>query len=178
MSFPKFLKWIDYWFFFNWRLIALQYYGGFCHTWTWISHGCFLSYFQQYTNIYLRLLSPVSMVFSISYMFWYILFLLFSLLTFKFPLLNHKICDFSSHLCLFGGFSECTCFWLSSYVHVKPRQGSGACNQTALPVWHVQLSTQQSAPAASSSLNALPTPAQPGPPGPSPQWMETDFSSC
>ena len=27
-------------FYFNWRLITLQYYGGFCHTLTWISHGC------------------------------------------------------------------------------------------------------------------------------------------
>ena len=25
---------------FNWRLITLQYCGGFCHTFTWISHGC------------------------------------------------------------------------------------------------------------------------------------------
>ena len=25
---------------FNWRLIALQYCSGFCHTLTWISHGC------------------------------------------------------------------------------------------------------------------------------------------
>ena len=25
---------------FNWRLISLQYCGGFCHTFTWISHGC------------------------------------------------------------------------------------------------------------------------------------------
>ena len=25
---------------FNWRLITLQYYSGFCHTLTWISHGC------------------------------------------------------------------------------------------------------------------------------------------
>ena len=25
--------------YFNWRLITLQYYGGFCHTLTWISHG-------------------------------------------------------------------------------------------------------------------------------------------
>ena len=24
----------------NWRLITLQYCGGFCHTFTWISHGC------------------------------------------------------------------------------------------------------------------------------------------
>ena len=24
----------------NWRLITLQYCGGFCHTLTWISHGC------------------------------------------------------------------------------------------------------------------------------------------
>ena len=27
-------------FFFNWRLITLQYCGGFCHTLTWISHRC------------------------------------------------------------------------------------------------------------------------------------------
>ena len=27
-------------FYFNWRLITLQYCGGFCHTFTWISHGC------------------------------------------------------------------------------------------------------------------------------------------
>ena len=27
-------------FFFNWRLITLQYCGGFCHTSMWISHGC------------------------------------------------------------------------------------------------------------------------------------------
>ena len=26
--------------FFNWRLITLQYCGGFRHTFTWISHGC------------------------------------------------------------------------------------------------------------------------------------------
>ena len=26
--------------YFNWRLITLQYYSGFCHTLTWISHGC------------------------------------------------------------------------------------------------------------------------------------------
>ena len=26
-------------FFFNWRLITLQYFSGFCHTLTWISHG-------------------------------------------------------------------------------------------------------------------------------------------
>ena len=36
----------DYFFFkfkciyFNWRLITLQYCGGFCHTFTWISHRC------------------------------------------------------------------------------------------------------------------------------------------
>ena len=29
-----------YLFNFNWRLIILQYCGGFCHTFTWISHGC------------------------------------------------------------------------------------------------------------------------------------------
>ena len=27
-------------FHFNWRLITLQYCGGFCHIFTWISHGC------------------------------------------------------------------------------------------------------------------------------------------
>ena len=27
-------------FYFNWRPITLQYFGGFCHTLTWISHGC------------------------------------------------------------------------------------------------------------------------------------------
>ena len=26
--------------YFCWRLITLQYCGGFCHTFTWISHGC------------------------------------------------------------------------------------------------------------------------------------------
>ena len=26
--------------YFNWRLITLRYYSGFCHTLTWISHGC------------------------------------------------------------------------------------------------------------------------------------------
>ena len=26
--------------YFNGRLITLQYCGGFCHTFTWISHGC------------------------------------------------------------------------------------------------------------------------------------------
>ena len=31
---------IQLFFFFNWRLITLQYCGGFCHTFTLISHGC------------------------------------------------------------------------------------------------------------------------------------------
>ena len=30
---------IFFFFNFNWRLISLQYCGGFCHTFTWISHG-------------------------------------------------------------------------------------------------------------------------------------------
>ena len=34
----KFLSFLIY-FFFNWRLITLQYCSGFCHTLTWISHG-------------------------------------------------------------------------------------------------------------------------------------------
>ena len=29
-----------YFTYFNWRLITLQYCGAFCHTLTWISHGC------------------------------------------------------------------------------------------------------------------------------------------
>ena len=35
--FPFFPLFFNY---FNWRLITLQYCGGFCHTFTWISHGC------------------------------------------------------------------------------------------------------------------------------------------
>ena len=31
---------VFFFFYFNWRLITLQYCGGFCHTFTWISHGC------------------------------------------------------------------------------------------------------------------------------------------
>ena len=31
---------IDFLIYFNWRLITLQYCGGFCHTFTWISHRC------------------------------------------------------------------------------------------------------------------------------------------
>ena len=48
MSYPFFLIFIFYilfiyfliFFCFNWRLITLQYCGGFCHTFTLISHGC------------------------------------------------------------------------------------------------------------------------------------------
>ena len=29
-----------FFFYFNWRLITLQYFGDFCHTQAWISHGC------------------------------------------------------------------------------------------------------------------------------------------
>jgi len=32
--------WMLFFFNFNWRLITLQYCDGFCHTFTWISHGC------------------------------------------------------------------------------------------------------------------------------------------
>ena len=41
-SFFFFLNGNDYYLFiyFNWRLIILQYCGGFCHTFTCISHGC------------------------------------------------------------------------------------------------------------------------------------------
>ena len=39
-----FLSWylflVNYFIYFNWRLITLQYCSGFCHTLTWISHGC------------------------------------------------------------------------------------------------------------------------------------------
>ena len=38
---PRSPAWQAILFFFpNWRLITLQYCGGFCHTFTWISHGC------------------------------------------------------------------------------------------------------------------------------------------
>ena len=36
----QFLNCVKILFFFNWRLITLQYCSGFCHTSTWISHGC------------------------------------------------------------------------------------------------------------------------------------------
>ena len=36
----KFYKAKNFLIYFNWRLITLQYCGGFCHTLTWISHGC------------------------------------------------------------------------------------------------------------------------------------------
>ena len=35
-----YLCWHWVFFFLNWRLITLQYCGGFCHTFTWIHHGC------------------------------------------------------------------------------------------------------------------------------------------
>ena len=31
---------VNFFIYFNWKLITLQYYSGFCHTLTWISHGC------------------------------------------------------------------------------------------------------------------------------------------
>ena len=37
---PTFFFFISKLIYFNWRLITLQYCGGFCHTSTWISHGC------------------------------------------------------------------------------------------------------------------------------------------
>ena len=46
VDFPRSRPWdkdsyaSDSFFFFNWRLIILKYCGGFCHTLTWISHGC------------------------------------------------------------------------------------------------------------------------------------------
>lgn len=104
ISFSKFFKWIDYWVF----LI-----GDYCFTilWWWLPHmdmnqpWVYLSYFQQYTNIYLRLspqwawsfLSPACFGISCFYYsgYWFLSF--------------H--CDFSSYLCLFRGLPECTCFW-------------------------------------------------------------------
>ena len=32
-------RFLGFFFFFSWRLITLQYCSGFCHTFTWISHG-------------------------------------------------------------------------------------------------------------------------------------------
>ena len=37
--FSAFLVFLNYFFNSNWRLVTLQYCGGFCHTLTWISHG-------------------------------------------------------------------------------------------------------------------------------------------
>ena len=34
------IHWLFFLIYFNWRLITLQYCDGFCHTFTWISHGC------------------------------------------------------------------------------------------------------------------------------------------
>ena len=36
----KFINFFGKLIYFNWRLITLQYCSGFCHTLTWISHGC------------------------------------------------------------------------------------------------------------------------------------------
>ena len=38
LFFGKYFK--NYFIYFNWRLITVQYCGGFCHASTWISHGC------------------------------------------------------------------------------------------------------------------------------------------
>ena len=37
---PVFFFFFNLFIYLNWRLIALQYCSGFCHTLTWISHGC------------------------------------------------------------------------------------------------------------------------------------------
>ena len=39
MASPTWWTWV-FFFYFNWGLISLQYCGGFCHTFTWISCGC------------------------------------------------------------------------------------------------------------------------------------------
>ena len=39
-SFLSFFLFLNEFIYFNWRLITLQYCGGFCHTLTWISHWC------------------------------------------------------------------------------------------------------------------------------------------
>ena len=39
-SFPASGSFLFFKIYFNWRLITLQYCGGLCHTFTWISHGC------------------------------------------------------------------------------------------------------------------------------------------
>ena len=125
----------------------------------------FFKLFSATYQYIFKTISPVSMVFSISCMLWYILFLLFSLLTFKFPLLNHKICDFSSHLCSFGGF----------WVHLFLTEFLGSCKAQAWvrslrPGCTACLARVVEHPTVSSrgkpALNALPTPARPGPQGP------------
>ena len=37
---PELVDGFFFYYYFNWRLITLQYCHGFCHTLTWISHGC------------------------------------------------------------------------------------------------------------------------------------------
>ena len=39
VSLSFFFLFFSHLFFISWRLITLQYCSGFCHTWTWISHG-------------------------------------------------------------------------------------------------------------------------------------------
>ena len=36
----RYFLFLKKWIYLNWRLIMLQYCSGFCHTLTWISHGC------------------------------------------------------------------------------------------------------------------------------------------
>ena len=50
---------LNYLFIFNWRIIALQYRVGFCHTSTWISHRC------TYVPSFLNLLLPPFFFFNI-----------------------------------------------------------------------------------------------------------------
>ena len=40
MDFFFLILFLNYCIYFNWKLITLQYCSGFCHTLTWISHGC------------------------------------------------------------------------------------------------------------------------------------------
>jgi len=102
--------------YFNWRLITLQYCSGFCHTFTWISHGCtFVPHPEPPSHLpphpipqghpsppALRTLSHASNLYwrSISHMIIYI-FQCYSLKSSHPHLLpqSPKVC--SLHLCLF-----------------------------------------------------------------------------
>ena len=90
--------------YFNWRLITLQYYSGFCHTLTWISHGC-TSHRIPWGHPSAPALSTLSHALnldwrSVSHMITY-MFQCYSLKSSHPCLLPRSPKDCSIHLCLF-----------------------------------------------------------------------------